>query len=607
MKGLIQQKLVNPKSKFYIVSYWWGRGNINKNSHDLLTYDQLVDRLIGNCKKNRCNYYFVEYPEFAKPGGYQIAINYKATFVKKALNELAPRNVVYIDTDMAIHKYPNLFDLSYDFIGYNWYADPRNVGSRVPAPCYDSFTLQTSGGIMCFGDTVGSRLLLDLWEKGNKKYPGKADDRILSYVFNKLNSIHLLKVLWLPLEYFWIPYFDYEDEFYVKKAYQKWFRKRGIHFDHNYTDYIHFKKFYGIHGRNLFISHPEKLTEEEMASGLGADPDRVPRLWYLWGGKKKRCQTSKTKPDFVNIPKLYVNNSAQVNSLNNLSVIKDVEGFETYLTKIPYHKFNRKGIKIYRKAVINKSPFVVISIVNKSEQDVEYFMTNCRKKNISCVIFKVSRDVGKASVIYTALKKFKQPVIFLDIKYKIERKPKLFYAGNIDFMTINSNYTPVFNKSFLKTDPCFDGRVLKSISSDVLYFNNSKEAIDLLHMWDFTMNTTGYSNDFLALDKAFNKYSFVLFTRCVWLPVEYMIDINLNKILRNSYKNKKFKAIISGNKHYSDISKVVSFFKAREQCGKAPPIIKEGEDLTKEHFAGTKLKDYIYRRQNFENKLIVMK
>jgi hypothetical protein len=75
-----------------------------------LKFETMIENWKTQCTKNNCNYMAVEYPEFAKPGGYQMAINAKPLFIKKCLELCGGKSVLYIDGDMNIRKYPVLFD-----------------------------------------------------------------------------------------------------------------------------------------------------------------------------------------------------------------------------------------------------------------------------------------------------------------------------------------------------------------------------------------------------------------------------------------------------------------------------------------------------------------
>lgn len=68
------------------------------------TYREMIKHWESSCRRHNCNYMAVEYPEFAQPGGYQLAINAKPLFIKKALDLCNGRGVLYIDGDMFVNK-----------------------------------------------------------------------------------------------------------------------------------------------------------------------------------------------------------------------------------------------------------------------------------------------------------------------------------------------------------------------------------------------------------------------------------------------------------------------------------------------------------------------
>ena len=166
--------IVNEASSFVMVTYWWGRNVLNKNtmrpcpderldaidvlnaqtpdqllnrrtdlSHprvqqyfaenfpsmqwrDPITYDAMIQNWEHSCRKAGCNYLAVEYPEYAKGLMYQVAINAKGYFIKKALEQCEPRGVVYIDGDMLVQTYPGVFDCpNIDFAARAWNYDAR--------------------------------------------------------------------------------------------------------------------------------------------------------------------------------------------------------------------------------------------------------------------------------------------------------------------------------------------------------------------------------------------------------------------------------------------------------------------------------------------------
>jgi len=159
--------IVNPNSNFVIVTYWWGRGNYSRNTakpcpsveypvidpkditRQPIKYEEMIDNWEKACRKANCNYLAVEYPEFAVKGGYQLAINAKPLFIKRALELCDGRAVVYIDGDMVVHKYPSIFDIKdYDFMARHWNMDGRSSKNYNKIVCFDMTIFETSGGIM---------------------------------------------------------------------------------------------------------------------------------------------------------------------------------------------------------------------------------------------------------------------------------------------------------------------------------------------------------------------------------------------------------------------------------------------------------------------------
>lgn len=183
---------------------------------------------------------------------YQNAINGKPLFIKKILDAVAPRGVLYIDGDMWINKYPHIFDLdNVDFMARNWNIDPRSKAKSLEKPTYDPYTFETSGGTMYFGNTAASRRLLDKWfeESTKPELAGKADDRILSQVFTTQSLVIDTNTIGLPIEYLWLT------DFY------KTFLKST-------SDPASIE--------DAIIEHPYCLTGEERAAEQGASVNRNP-------------------------------------------------------------------------------------------------------------------------------------------------------------------------------------------------------------------------------------------------------------------------------------------------------------------------------------------
>jgi hypothetical protein len=268
---VLKPTIVNSKSNFVVVTYWWGRGNLNKNTQrpcpeDVepgkeltlkpILFEQMIDNWEESCKDYKCNYLAEEYPEFAVKGGYQHAINFKPYFIDLALQACYPRSVLYIDGDMKIKMYPAICDTKdVDYMARGWNTDSRpSLGRKNPTFCFDPYVFETSGGTMFFGNTQNGRNLLKFWQVETKKYPGKADDRILSMAIAKYDLLVRLTTIQLPIEYLWL---DLDYDTYLKEGKDY---KRG----------------------KIAISHPECLTGEDRAASEGAAVNRYPPRYFTY-------------------------------------------------------------------------------------------------------------------------------------------------------------------------------------------------------------------------------------------------------------------------------------------------------------------------------------
>eukprot|EP00912_Choanoflagellata_sp_UC4_P000125 UC4_evm1s81 len=259
------------KNKPPIVFDVGGKEYVGMNIFDILNeklrfrsgqkFQDMITNWENECSKHNCNYLQIEYPDFTKPGGYQMAINAKPLFIRHALNLCDNRAVLYIDGDMFIRKYPHIFDMdNVDFMARGWNIDPRasyNIGSSI---VYDPYKFETSGGIMYYSQTPQSHELLDMWveESGKERNIGKADDRILSLIFNSKKFLLNMNIIQLPIEYLWLT-LDYDD------------RMLNLEIsDGGYDWDIDAMK------DSIIVEHPECLTSEDTAAGAGASSDRNP-------------------------------------------------------------------------------------------------------------------------------------------------------------------------------------------------------------------------------------------------------------------------------------------------------------------------------------------
>ena len=170
------------------------------------------------CRENGCNYMAIEYAEFAsRKDGTQLAINAKPKFIQKALELCGGKSVLYIDGDMTIRQYPAIFDMdNVDFMARGWWIDPRSSwkafdeGER--SIMYDPYNFETSGGIMFFLSSDAAKKLIQSWIEVAEKpiNDGKADDRVLSLIFNTRSILTWIRVISLPIEYLWLT-LDYDE------------------------------------------------------------------------------------------------------------------------------------------------------------------------------------------------------------------------------------------------------------------------------------------------------------------------------------------------------------------------------------------------------------
>jgi len=240
----------------------------SKNIFDLLIetleykspikFEEMIENWDKLCEKNNCNYLSVEYNEFTKDGGYQLAINAKPKFIQKALQLCHPRSVLYIDGDMTIRKYPGIFDMkNIDYMARGWYVDPRSSWNLDNSITYDPYDFETSGGIMFFSSSEAAKKLLELWIITSEKSinDGKADDRVLSLVFNTKAVLTWCRIIQLPVEYLWLT----------------------LDFDERMLTFVYDWDKEAMQS-SIIVDHPECLTSEDTATGAGAASSRQPKF-----------------------------------------------------------------------------------------------------------------------------------------------------------------------------------------------------------------------------------------------------------------------------------------------------------------------------------------
>ena len=219
-------------------------------SRPVRKFAEMIDEWKAKCTAANVNFVSLN-TEFER-SDYQNGINGKPLFIKKILDAVAPRGVLYIDGDMWIHKYPHIFDIdSVDFMARGWNVDPRAKEKALASPYYDPYTFETSGGTMYFGNTQRARDLLDKWSAASStpEAVGKADDRILSQLFTTRSLVVETNFIQLPVEYLWLT-----------DLYKGYLR------DATSPSSI----------EDALIEHPYCLTGEERAADQGAAASREP-------------------------------------------------------------------------------------------------------------------------------------------------------------------------------------------------------------------------------------------------------------------------------------------------------------------------------------------
>ncbi len=451
--------IINNKSNFVVITYWWGRNKKNLNTQrpcpseksnylykEPLTYDIMIDRWINSCIKNNCNYMAIEYPEFSKRKYYQKGINFKPYFIQKALKSCFPRGVLYIDGDMIIKKYPYIFDLKHiDFMARSWNIDWRehNVNEII---CFDPFVFETSGGTMFFANSQCSYELLQTWIEWIKKMPGKADDRILSLAFNVQKKLLQTKIVQLPIEYLWLT-----------------------------MDYEHIKL-------KPIIEHPECLTEDDQDA---IKTNRIPKKYNELVQNKVNCR----KRMFIFFEYIFFPRKSCIKSIKNY--IDTLSKKNTLV--IPYNE--KYGIW-NKVADYNFSIMKTLQSIDRSDNQV---ILSTKKRNIS------NEHVIKKKFLFQYI------LAYLYKGVNVLYLPKTSPVENLDLFSkddickgefilrnINKKKSRYIHDYFLKIDKHFP-----------VYF--SSKSLPLKHLITI-------SKCFTQLENHFNlSFDFISRISCIWI------------------------------------------------------------------------------------------
>jgi hypothetical protein len=499
----LKPTIVNDKSNFVVVTYWWGRGNINKNTQspcpetleeivewegirkyllkdlketnpdatesdvdpkDVLAevknvlpdygiswiepikYEQMINNWETSCAKQKCNYLAEEYPEFAVKGGYQHAINFKPVFIELALKACYPRGVLYIDGDMKIEKYPSICDMKeVDYMARGWNTDPRPKWKK-PA-CFDPYLLETSGGTMFFGNTYHAYELLKQWIAKTLKNPGKADDRIISQVITVEKMLTNLSTLQLPIEYLWL----------------------SLDFDGPLKDIPGYSS-----KKNLVITHPECLTGEDRATSEGASSSRQPPGYDRYVSEMIECRKNEIIYEYIHFETKSQSGPFRTyfDWLKDKKIVKIVPYSQKYGNHNDTAKengsiINASSILVHTKLVVISEneldtvslhkvssareiiPTILMYLLNrqhvvyvpKSTRSIRAVLGKANEQNLDFVTKNVSKSYAKTKLDYTLAFENDYPVYF-GPNNKVLRHLLLMSATLQDF-------EKVFNESYL--------------------------------------------------------------------------------------------------------------------------------------------------------------
>lgn len=296
-----------------------------------LSYREMIAGWERSCAAMNCNYLAVEFPEFAVKGGYQLAINAKPLFIQAALKCVKDntvegeeaRSIVYIDGDMYMRKYPHLFDMpDIDYMARGWWMDPRS-SNFMNAVTYDPYLFETSGGIMYFSQSYESNQLINFWVTISEKayQQGKADDRLISLIFNTKKLLLPLKIMQIPIEFLWLT-LDYNDRLLDTPIY--WKQTKDT------SEPEPFEKMM----QSIIVEHPECLTTEDTASSSGgASSDRTPKFYnYL---EEEIDPVSEEFHEYLMFP--------------NKEMLGDFKDYLDFMKRLPYINNDWQEVLLRRK------------------------------------------------------------------------------------------------------------------------------------------------------------------------------------------------------------------------------------------------------------------
>jgi hypothetical protein len=517
-------------------------------------YGDGTNRLIEYCEKLKINYY-VEYYEAIQ--GYQELINYKPKFILNTIIKLENYGVLYIDGDMYIDKYPAIFDQQQiDCMFYNWSMNEELVLTHKSPKqiCVNMFITAVSGGIMFFNCTSAALNILNLWIIISANNPGKADDRLLDVVFNITDTIQSARCYWLPIRFLYIT-----DKY---NSNSKIFEKLG--------DY-------------KMVVHPEDITSEEFASGMGASSNRYPVDYYY---NKKDPAEKDSYDSHKTSCIMKTKNSVSINIEDENMIFQNVaKGKEEQLFKSLrdrsklFHSYDNFDVTQYdyKFKIGNKADrFVKEDTLKTTKHAKSIFVIHTKNKNLyeelknkwkfnkeygaHYILLKNSCHCSRIASLYYSYSKFNDdnrnlqfiPVLGEEFnqntdlfKYLLtewrpgQSKPLIDNLGIIindretDFFCMNLNSILNVGYSILNTGlgikkHCLDNNILNIAPGSFICIQNRRCCryfIDRCLTSCLQKKITNVEEEAAIMDNIFNRYMLIVYWNVHWLPEEYIYNI----------------------------------------------------------------------------------
>lgn len=541
--GIVKSEILNTKSTFIVCSYYWGHDNISKNSIKELTYGQYAERMIDDCKKLNINYNIENYPIFSEKKIYQTALALKGEYIMNCLNKFPNYKVIFLDVDLQILQYPDLFEIDADCFFINW--------NEYDFDCYNPYQIQLPGAILGFSNNFNSRTMLTILNQYMIKHLTYAEDRAYSGIISRNFMNTYLRCVWLPESYMFM-FLNHEYNSKLGK-YTKVLPLKDHLTDFNYK----IKDIVMIH-EDFETGALDDVYEKQVGN-----VDRSPPNEYKQKGEKLRCEkiTFRNYIDYNLTWQQYLHFKVDFDDKQKNHIYKNVS-----LKSIPYHS---NTSLVYHNLIKSTNDPIIISIIDKSvdKSVIHNFIKQCNLFNLDYLIFTSNKTVNKPVLFNLILGKYKRNIVYLDIFYNIKKDPKMFYVKNMDFMTFNLDNQNIIGPK------CSDIRILKTLNDNMYFFAYNHVVIQFLQIW-FEFNKT-LKSQHKNLEYAFNISLSINKMRCYWIHKEYVVGpiLNFHKNHLHSFFNNIY------SKTFNKISDKL------QRCGIAPSLDVDGEPRREHHFS----------------------